>query len=258
MTKFIFSCVFALLFVFEGFSQYQIRHQFTLGLNSTNLYARSLDTDEIRVNYEIDDQDKEKYRANTQNTLLDFETEATQNWFIGYRLTLDFNQRYSIDLGAIVSKWGYTTKISKEHWGDLEWDEIYTALAYFPLKKRDYRYDEDFEDYRIEIPVLFKKNINSFVAAYAGFNGSVSLKSSDEFKPIGTRSISDNNINVEQYITDNDVSVGLVGGLDALFGQRFSIFAQGEYSLRSIDQHRESKIRFVAVKIGLNYVFLKR
>ena len=102
MTKFIFSCACALLFVFEGFSQYQIRHQLTFGINHTNLYARKVDNTEIRVNYTYIDGDR-VYRPHQQETQLDFVTEAEQNWFIGYRMTLDFNQRYSIDIGAIVS-----------------------------------------------------------------------------------------------------------------------------------------------------------
>lgn len=247
----------------ETYAQYEIRHSLTFGTNYTDLFAKKQDIDDIAVNIDTtytlpNGVDTTIYRPNTQDTYLDFRTVGTFNWFIGYKLTLDFNQRYSFDVGIVLNKKGYKTEMNTDvHAEDLTFEQMYQGTKYYPLSGKVYRYHEDYEVYRLELPFYAKVNMNSFLSVYGGFNFAFELNTSDRLKPLGTRGISRDGVIyiVDQYLTDTNFDVDGVIGVDALFGRRVSVFIQGEYGLQSIDTYRESGIRFVGVRIGCNYVF---
>jgi len=245
------------------YAQYEIRHNLTFGLNYTNLRAKKVDEKDVVTNIHSvttlpDGTDTTIFRPNPQDTYLDFATEGTTNWFVGYKLTLDFNQRYSFDVGLVLNKKGYKTKINTDFWNkNLTWDQFYESTSYFPGSAQQYRYHEEYEVYRLELPFYSKVNLNSFISAYGGFNFSFELASTDENKPLGTRSLTENgnSVVIGQYYTSTGFDADLVVGIDALFGKQVSVFLQGEYGLQSIDANRESGIRFYGIKMGVNYVF---
>lgn len=244
-------------------AQYEIRHNLTFGANYSNLIAKKINQSDIAVNIDStftqsNGRDTTVLRANPQDSYLDYKTIGTVNWFVGYKLTLDFNQRYSFDVGLVLNKKGYQTQMNSDvHHKDLTFDQLYEGTKYYPLSGTQYRYHEDYSVYRLEIPFYGKVNMNSFLSVYGGFNFSFELNTSDKNKPLGTRliNINGNQYTVEQYTTDTNFDIDGVIGVDALFGRRVSVFIQGEYGLQSIDAHRETGIRFVGVKIGCNYVF---
>ena len=247
----------------SAYAQYEIRHSLSFGTNYTNIIAKKFDQADIAVNIDSiytqsNGRDTTVLRANPQDSYLDFRTVATVNWFVGYKLTLDFNQRYSFDVGLVLNKRGYRTEMNTDvHAKDLTFDQLYEGTKYYPLPGSLYRYHEDYSVYRLELPFYGKMNMNSFLSIYGGFNFSFELNSSDKRKPLGARAIhfDGNTHTVEQYLTDTNFDIDGVIGIDALFGRRVSLFIQGEYGLQSIDTQRETGIRFVGVKIGCNYVF---
>lgn len=249
--------------VHEASAQYEIRHNLTFGTGYTNLIAKKHNQSDIAVNidsvYTLDNgMDTTVLRANPQDTYLDYKTVGTINWFVGYKLTLDFNQRYSFDVGLVLNTKGYTTEMNSDvHHKELTFDQLYEGTKYYPLSGHTYRYHEEYSVYRLELPFYGKVNMNSFLSVYGGFNFSFELNSSDKRKPLGTRTLihNGNQVSVEQYLTDTNFDIDGVIGVDALFGKRVSVFIQGEYGLQSIDTQRETGIRFVGVKIGCNYVF---
>lgn len=247
----------------KAYAQYEIRHNLTFGTNYTNLFAKKQSESDIAVNVDTsftlpNGVDTTVFRANTQDTYLDYKTVGTVNWFVGYKLTLDFNQRYSFDVGLVLNKKGYKTEMNTDvHHKDLTFDQLYEGTEHYPLPGYLYRYHEDYSVYRLELPFYGKVNMNSFLSVYGGFNFSFEIHTTDKRKPLGTRSLtkSGNQIFVDQYTMDTGFDADGVIGIDALFGKKISVFIQGEYGLQSIDAHRETGIRFVGVKIGCNYVF---
>lgn len=263
MLKKTFIILGLILGIQQSYAQYEIRHSLTFGTNYTNLFAKKQSQTSIAANIDstytlTDGTDTTVLRANPQDSHLDFNTIGTVNWFVGYKLTLDFNQRYSFDVGVILNKRGYKTEVNSNVYAKgVTFDDIYQGTKYYPLPGKVYRYHEDYSVYRLELPFYGKVNMNSFLSIYGGFNFSFELNTSDRYKPLGTRGISKNNGNyvVDQYLTDTNFDADGVIGIDALFGRKISVFIQGEYGLQSIDTYRESGIRFVGVKVGCNYVF---
>ncbi len=248
----------------HGYAQYEIRHNLTFGANSTNIIAKKFDQSSLAVNIDSvytlsNGKDTTVLRANPQDTYLDYNTTMTANWFVGYKLTLDFNQRYSFDVGVVLNKRGFRTEMNRDvHHKDLTFDQLYEANKYYPLSGKLYRFHEDYSEYRLELPLYGKVNMNSFLSIYGGFNFSFQIQSSDKTKALGTHSIvkrADGGFNVILYNMNTDFDIDGVLGIDALFGRKFSVFIQGEYGLQSIDVYRSTGIRFVGVKMGFNYVF---
>lgn len=249
-------------------AQYELRQNITFGLNYTNLWAKTFDKEDIAHNidttyYNDKGERVDSLRANAQDTKMDFVTEATFNYFIGYKLTLDFNQRYSFDIGLVLNRKGYTTAVNKKVFSDFDgketlWEDIYESTVYFPLAGHRSRYHEDYEVYRLEIPFYTKINMNTFLSVYGGVNLSFELWSTDEHKPLGTRSLTNKgtkNVIVGQYYTDTGTDIDGVIGIDARFNKNISFFAQGEIGLMDIAATRDSGIRFYGLKLGINYVF---
>lgn len=263
MIKKIFFLLTLLLGVKMAKAQYEIRHNLTFGLNYSNLYAKKVDKEKIIVNIDshtVSDEgvDSITYRANSQDTYLDYSTVGTVNWFVGYKMTLDFNKRYSFDVGLILNKKGFETKINTDYWSkDLTWNQFYESTKYFPLAGYQYRYHEEYEVYRLEIPFYMKVNVNTMLSVYGGMNFGFQMHSSDKNKPLGTRSITNTNgsVVVGQYYVESEFDADLVLGLDAMIGKQFSLFIQGEYGVQSLDANRETGIRFYGLKVGMNYVF---
>ena len=263
MLKQTFIILSLILGIQQANAQYEIRHNLTFGTNYTNLFIKKQNQSDIAVNIDSsytlpNGADTTVLRANPQDTYVDFTTVGTVNWFVGYKLTLDFNQRYSFDVGLVLNKRGYRTEVNSDIYAKgVTFQDIYEGTKYYPLPGYVYRYHEDFSEYRLELPFYAKVNMNSFLSIYGGFNFSFLLNSTDKHKPLGTRSIRrvGDNYSVEQYITDTNFDADGVIGIDALFGRRVSVFIQGEYGLQNIDIHREAGARFVGVKIGCNYVF---
>jgi hypothetical protein len=245
------------------FAQYEIRHQITFGHNLTDLYARKFDPkDGIAMNNEklafaLAYPDKEAPKYQTQR--LDFNTQSYHGFFAGYIMTLDFNRRYSIDFGAMISHRGYKTKLDTSLYNFKDFHELYGINPAFGSAKDGslHRYHEDFNHWMLEIPVYFKKNINSVFSAYLGTNIGIQLLSTDRRKPLTVYDIaSDNNTDV-LYLryTDIDIDISAVAGLELLVSKSIAFFAQGEYSLLSLDGARETGVHFIGLKSGVKITF---
>lgn len=257
-----FLLIFSLLIGLQNvLAQYEVRHQISYGYQYSDLRARKFDPN-TESGIAINQQRIESMILNPdlnlelQKTKLDFITKPTDNYFFGYRVTLDFNKRYSFDMGILIVKKGYKTELDKEIYQYESFDELYGINKAFGANSNDYRYEEDFSHWTLELPFLYKQNLNSIVSAYGGLNVGIQIFSSDKDKPLAVKDIAGEEGGLLYlYKTDLATQAAAVVGLDVLLWNKISIFGQAEYTLNQIDDYRESGVHFWGIKAGMNIVF---
>ncbi|MCT4664846.1 MAG: outer membrane beta-barrel protein [Flavobacteriales bacterium] len=250
----------------SSFAQYEIRHHITAGISYSNLFAWNKDTFELAANEFVHEHAvsnpniKQNYRKND----LAFKSVGKMNGFIGYRMTMDFNKRFSLDFGATLIRKSYDTEVNREIYNYDTHRDMYRLIPefWFPSKQL-MDYDEGFEAYFLEFPVKYKQNINSIISLYGGVTFGVLMYSNNKNKVLGVnridRTVSEGKTSyvIYQYNTNLATDISSSVGIDFNFYDNVAVFLQLDYGLMSIDNHRDSRIKFVGLRLGTAITFAK-